>query len=707
MAEVILKDLVEKIPNFKEKEKLVQVLMQLQKQKNELEEQKNRLQEQTKELEKENLELRKENKTLQKKYEKTNKDKLTISHLLSKVSDELEQSLNNEKRFVASVSHELRTPLTSILGYSELLKDTSLNNKQIRYLNRIVESSNHLLSLISDLLDVAKLEDNRIELSPRECDLDDILTECANLIRSRISDNIDFKVDIPLFNYTVKADDKRIKQIFINLLSNAAKFTKKGSIRFYVKDYKVEDGKMKVTVNVDDTGKGIPKEMLEKIFEPFQSTDKTQGTGLGLYITRQLANLMGGDIQVESKEGIGSNFSVTLELDIARKKEIGKALKGANVIMFAPKSDFSNQVAREFFTLGVNFQNPCINQNDPSTLLAQMVIGGKTYELGIIDQSIFGYHTNNVAGTFRSINKNIKLVVIADEDSDLNFSEFDLVLNRPISAQRFIKSIEGLYSSDSYNGDDILDFSELKVLVVEDVDINREYEKEMLDNFFSIQCDTAVNGKEAVEKAKNNKYDIILMDIRMPVMDGLEATRKIREFDRETPIICMSANVYKEDKQAAKEAGMNEFIEKPLEKADIEDKFKKVLLHSYSTISSEDGKPKLQTAPKVQEKDLKEQVLDHLKERFSEEIAKRLYQKGLESVQNYLERIKNHIENKDTAELAEDYHALKGVLANIGLKKYSKLSSELEQIAKDGKLIDIIDLNKELVSALSELVKKE
>ncbi len=687
MAELAVKEIIDKIPNFEYRDNLVKLFRELQKQ---------------------NSELQKEKLDLEKKYERTNRDKLTMSHLLSKVSDELEQSLNNEKRFVASVSHELRTPLTSILGYSELLKDTSLNNKQMKYLNRIIESSNHLLSLISDLLDVAKLEDNRIELSPRECDLDDVLNECANLIRSRISDGVNFITDIPLFNYTVKADDKRIKQIFINLLSNAAKFTKKGSIRFYVKDYNIVDGKkLRVTVNVEDTGKGISKDMLGKIFEPFQSTDKTQGTGLGLYITRQLTNLMGGDITVESKEGVGSSFSATLELDIARKKEIGKALRGANVMMFAHKDSFSTQVAKEFFSLGVNFQNPCVSQSDPSTLLAQMIIGGKIYELGIIDQKIFGYHTNNVAGTFKSINKNIKLVVLADEDSDLNFSEFDLVLTKPISAQRFVKSIESLYSTDPYEHDTI-DFSELKVLVVEDVDINREYEKEMLDNFFSIYCDTAINGQEAVEKAKKTKYDIILMDIRMPVMDGLEATRKIREFDKETPIICMSANVYKEDKQAAKEAGMNEFIEKPLEKADIEDKFKRVLTHSYSyKEASEENSKELQeiaTIEAVDSRDLRERVLNHLKERFNEDIAKRLFEKGIDSVKTYLNRINKNIENRDTAELAEDFHALKGVLANIGLKECASRASNLEQIAKDDKLIDIIDLKKELFNSLESLV---
>ena len=179
--------------------------------------------------------LQKEFTKVNKKYQKASLDRLTISHLLSEINDELEDSLSNEKRFIASVSHELRTPLTAILGYAELLDDTALNNKQKRYLDSMRQSSDHLLSLVSDLLDVAKIGDNRIELSPREMDLDDILTDCATLIRSRIQKDVDFIVDIPMLEYKVLGDDKRIKQIFINLLSNAAKFTNKGAIRFYLK----------------------------------------------------------------------------------------------------------------------------------------------------------------------------------------------------------------------------------------------------------------------------------------------------------------------------------------------------------------------------------------------------------------------------------------------------------------------------------------
>jgi len=265
---------------------------------------------------------------VEKKYKKANEDKLTVSHLLSQVNDELEESLSNEKRFIASVSHELRTPLTAILGYSELLNDTALNNKQKRYLDSMVQSSNHLLSLVSDLLDVAKIGDNRIELSPKEIDLDDVLNDCANLIRSRIKDGVDFIVDIPMLEYKIYADDKRLKQIFINLLSNAAKFTNKGSIRFYIKDIQdVDSDKLKIVVNVDDTGNGIPAEVSETLFDPFQSTDKTQGTGLGLYISQQIAGMMDGEIVVESEPEIGSSFQVTLILKKSSKKEIGKAKK--------------------------------------------------------------------------------------------------------------------------------------------------------------------------------------------------------------------------------------------------------------------------------------------------------------------------------------------------------------------------------------------
>jgi signal transduction histidine kinase len=352
--------------------------------------------------------LEKKSKKTEEKYIKVNEDKLTLAHLLTEVNAELEESLSNEKRFIASVSHELRTPLTAILGYSELLEDTVLNNKQKRYLNNIVQSSDHLLALISDLLDVAKLEDNRIELSPKEFDLDDMLNDCANLIKSKVGQGVEFLTDIPLLDYPIITDDKRLKQILLNLLSNAAKFTKQGSIRFYVKSMnELANKRLKIVLNIDDTGNGIPQEVSSTLFQPFQSTDKTQGTGLGLYISQQLAHLMGGDIKVESKVGVGSSFSVTIIVEKSNKREVGKELKGANIMMFAEKDDFMEKLSKEFMLHNINFQNYCTQNSDITSSLVQMVVSGQFYDMAVFDLDVFKNHTNHIAGTLRAINPDI------------------------------------------------------------------------------------------------------------------------------------------------------------------------------------------------------------------------------------------------------------------------------------------------------------
>ncbi|SFV55065.1 Sensory box sensor histidine kinase/response regulator [hydrothermal vent metagenome] len=643
---------------------------------------------------------------LNRRYQEANDNRLTVAHLLTEVNAELEDSLSNEKRFIASVSHELRTPLTAILGYGELLDDTALNNKQKRYLDSMIQSSNHLLSLVSDLLDVAKIGDNKIEISPREIELDDVLSDCANLIRSRISKDVDFTIDIPLLEYTINADDKRIKQIFINLLSNAAKFTKKGSIRFYVKNIEeLEDNKVKIVVNVDDTGNGIPDEVAETLFDPFQSTDKTQGTGLGLYISQKISNLMNGEITVESKKGVGSKFQVTLIVERANKKEIGKTLKSTNIMMFSNRDVFIENVSKEFINLGVNFQNHDVINGDITASLVQMVASGRFYDMAIFDVDIFKNHTMDIAGTLKAINPDIKLVALVEEDNDKNFSDFDKMINKPVPYQRFIKQIEEVYSKEFFDSTQEIDYSRLNILIVEDVDLNREYEKEMLNNFFSIDCDTAENGLIAVEKVKNNTYDAVLMDMRMPVMNGLEATRKIREFDKKLPILCMSANVYKEDKLAAEESGMNDFIEKPLEREDIEKKLLKLLNNEFNIEQKKEVVE--ETTPKLLEINasaMKEIALNHLKNNFNDVVANKLYKKALSSIKTYFDRINNNVQEKDIKKLVEDFHALKGVLSNIGLKELAKSAGDLQKVAEKGDFMSIIEEKDKLMEHISELL---
>ena len=655
--------------------------------------------------------LEKKTKKIEEKYIKVNEDKLTLAHLLTEVNAELEESLSNEKRFIASVSHELRTPLTAILGYSELLEDTVLNNKQKRYLNNIVQSSDHLLALISDLLDVAKLEDNRIELSPKEFDLDDMLNDCANLIKSKVGQGVEFVTDIPLLDYPIITDDKRLKQILLNLLSNAAKFTKQGSIRFYVKSMnELPNKRLKIVLNIDDTGNGIPLEVSNTLFQPFQSTDKTQGTGLGLYISQQLAHLMGGDIKVESKIGVGSSFSVTIVVEKSNKREVGKELKGANIMMFAEKDDFMEKLSKEFMLHNINFQNYCTQNSDITSSLVQMVVSGQFYDMAVFDLDIFKNHTNHIAGTLRAINPDIKLIALVGEEGDKNITEFDNVIHKPIAYQRFIKEMETIYSVEFFGQKEEINYSQLKLLIVEDVEINREYEKEMLNNFFSISCDTAINGKEALEKAKVNQYDAILMDMRMPIMDGLEATRAIRKFDSTTPIICMSANVYKEDKLAAKASGMNDFIEKPLSKQDIENKLLKVLNHEFTPKKEEQVIPKIVKViqdTKVSGEELKKQAFIHLQKNFNLAISNKLYLKALESITEYVQRLEKNFENKNTVALVEDFHIIKGVCANIGLDKIATQAGEMQKISEKGDFLALIKVKSEILDALKSLLSTQ
>ncbi len=652
--------------------------------------------------------LDKQMKKTEAKYLKSNEDKLTLSHLLTKVNKELEESLSNEKRFIASVSHELRTPLTAILGYAELLEDTALNNKQVRYLNNIVQSSDHLLALISDLLDVAKLEDNRIELSLKEFDLDDILNECANLIKSKISEDVELITDIPMLDYPIISDDKRLKQIFINLLSNAAKFTKQGSIRFYVKSIEeLEDKKLKITINIDDTGNGIPLEIKDKLFEPFKSTDKTQGTGLGLYISQKLAYLMEGSINVESKESVGSSFSTTIIVDVSQKKEIGQELKGANIMMFANRDDFVEKISKEFMELGVNFQNYCVENSDITSSLVQMVVSGRFYDIAVFDMEIFKNHTTHIAGTLKAINPDIKLIALIPSDSENHFTEFDTVIYKPLPYQRFVKDMENIYSQEFFGIEADVDYSKLEILIVEDVELNREYEKEMLNNFFSITCDTAVNGQEAVNKAKIKRYDAILMDMRMPIMDGLDATRAIREFDKEIPIICMSANVYKEDKIAASDSGMNDFIEKPLSKDDIENKLLKLINNEFSTEEESKEEKDREALVELSGKEMKQKAYEHLGNNFNTDIANKLLSKALKSIADYKDRVEVSFDNKDTKALIEDFHVLRGVCSNIGLSDIATLAGDLQKISESGDFLAINEPKTKLLDLLTLLLNEK
>ncbi len=503
---------------------------------------------------------------LEKKYAKLEKDKLSIYNLLYRVNKELDTALANKQTFIASMSHELRSPLTAVLGNSALLAQTGLNRQQTKYLEQLNESADFLMSLLADLLDVSKLKESKIELNLQETHLDKLLLHCANMVESKISKEVEFKVSIPSLPYYAFLDKKRVQQIFINILTNAAKFTKKGSIEFTLVEINQVDNLLEVIVDVKDTGPGIPPKIKERLFEPFTSTDVEEGTGLGLYISHELATLMGGDIMVNSKEGEGTCFRVTF---------------------YCEKSSLK----------------------------------------------------------MRNLTQNSESLTLKKEE----------------------------------------DYSHLDILIVEDIVVNREFLKEMFRVFFGVIVDVAENGEIAVEKVLKNEYDIVFMDMRMPVLDGVEATKQIRKFNKEVPIICMSANVYREDKHEAQLAGMNDFIEKPLEPKDIERRLAQVT-------------PSLKSS--TQKNRLKELALNHFKAHFDEATGLSFIAMAQEGLAKSIKEIERALPLKDTQALRDSFHAIKGILSNLGLEELSQKAGLLQDFAKEG---DFENIEKRITLFLEKL----
>ncbi len=507
---------------------------------------------------------------LEAKVEGLEKDKLTVYNLLYRVNKELDEALKNKQTFIASISHELRSPLTAILGYTELLVETPLDKEQKRHLDGLDKSAVYLLSLLSDLLDVSKLKDNKIELNLQEVHLDQLLINCADMVKTQLHEGVELVVDIPFLPYYAYADRKRMQQIFMNLLTNAVKFTKKGKIEFSLFEVNQIDNQLEVILDIKDTGPGIPSKIKDKLFQPFESTDVEQGTGLGLYISQELAQLMGGKITVESTSYKGTFF---------------------RVLLYCEKS--ANKVKR------------------------------------------------NGSYVSRKVQK--------------------------------------------------VDYSHLNLLLVEDIPLNREYLRTMLHSFFNITADSAENGAIAIEKVRKRDYDLILMDMRMPVMDGLEATRKIRQFNHSVPIICMSANVYREDKHAAKAAGMNDFIEKPLEKSDIESK---LLSFAYPSTKVSLKRETLEQRGQ----DNREIAINHLSEYFDEEDMNNLLEMAKDGLKKSIKSIERHCLNKEARGLFEEFHVIKGILANLGLKDLAKTAGMLQAYAKDEDFEKIREFKEGLLS---------
>ncbi|HIO95209.1 MAG TPA: response regulator [Campylobacterales bacterium] len=495
-------------------------------------------------------------------------------------SKELADDANRTKSlFLANMSHEIRTPLNGIVGFTKFLKSTNLNAEQEDFVQVIRKSSEDLIVIVNDILDISKIESGSVELeevffNPMEEFENVIETYSANASKK----DIDFSlwIDPSFASLLLKSDPGKIKQVLVNLISNAVKFTKKGgSIDVIIEKVAVKKEQLSVKFTVKDTGIGISKSNQDKVFEAFTQADsstnrKYGGTGLGLTISSRLVQILGGALTLESKTDEGSSFFFTLEM-AQQSIDRGYNFKPMNMAIYA-SGDVQNKDSDLYL------EDYLLSFKDLS------IMRFKTFEACMKSQSVFDVlfihydkidreELNKIMEHHRK--RQIVLVIkLNKRDKILDISsKFSHILYEPITFSKIEKSLEILEKGDTLNSpqkrkEEGYQFNNLEALVVEDNPINQKMIQHTLKNI-GIHSQIAENGEVGLQMRMENSYDVVFMDIQMPVMNGVDATKAILKYEKEhklkhVPIIAVTANALKGDRERFLAEGMDEYISKPI-----------------------------------------------------------------------------------------------------------------------------------------------